>query len=106
MEFRLASSMADICHQGSYHKEQCQCILEDSVNRPPDEAPGSFGMPICPGENADLLRAIGRLIDSEGARELQLVNNEAFITVSWRSKSGGSDQRHFQDHNLEGLRRA
>ena len=63
-------------------------------------------MPIGPGEHADLLRAIGRLLDSEGAESVQLVNNEAFLTISWRSKSRGNDERHYQDHNLEELRKA
>src|SRR6266542_56486 len=61
-------------------------------------------MPIGPGEHADLLRAIGHLLEVEGAEGVQLVNNEAFLTVSWRSRIRGDDERHYQDHNLEELR--
>jgi hypothetical protein len=63
-------------------------------------------MPLVPGEYADLLRAIGRFLDGQAAEGVQLVNNEAFLTVSWRFKGGGADGRHYQNHNLEELRQA
>ena len=33
-------------------------------------------MPIAPGEHADILRAVGRFLDGEGAREVRLVNQD------------------------------
>jgi hypothetical protein len=62
-------------------------------------------MPINPGEHADLLRAIGRLLDREAAEDVHLANNGAFLTLSWRSRIGGADERHYEAHNLEELRR-
>jgi hypothetical protein len=61
-------------------------------------------MPINPGEHTDVLRAIGRLLDREAAQDVRLVNNGAFLTLSWRSPARGDDERHYEDHNLEELR--
>jgi hypothetical protein len=62
-------------------------------------------MPIDPGEYTDLLRAIGRLLDREEAQDVRLMNNGAFLSLSWRSPTRGTDERQYEDHNLEELRR-
>jgi hypothetical protein len=61
-------------------------------------------MPIRPGEYADLFRAIGRVLEQQRASALHLVNHDAFVTVSWMSRSPQSEQRHYQDHQLDQLR--
>jgi hypothetical protein len=62
-------------------------------------------MPIAPGEHAALLRAIGRLLDAEFAENVQLVNNDAAVTLSWRKPGLGGEQRSYRQENLEELRR-
>ena len=62
-------------------------------------------MPIRAGEAADLLRAVGRLLDSFDATTIQLLNGDAFLTISWQTKQGGPDERQYEERNLEDLRR-
>jgi hypothetical protein len=62
-------------------------------------------MPIRPGEIADLLRAVGRLLDGEKATAFDLINNDGTLAIAFRTKGYGNDQRHYQDRNLEELRK-
>jgi hypothetical protein len=63
-------------------------------------------MAIPTGRYAELLRAIGRLLDAEFAEGIELINNPASVRISWRSKrlgAFGAEQRLYQDHNLAQL---
>src|SRR5581483_9535501 len=56
------------------------------------------------GEHADLLRALGRFLDQQQAGNVEIVNHEVFLTVSWEKQAGGAQQRAFQDIDVETLR--
>jgi hypothetical protein len=56
-----------------------------------------------PGEHADVLRALGRHLDELGATGIEIVNHEVFLSVSW-AESVESEQRAYQEHDLEALR--
>ena len=56
------------------------------------------------GEQADVLRALGRFLDEQGASEIEIVNREAFLAVSWKQRTPGEGQRAYQEHELEALR--
>ncbi len=57
------------------------------------------------GEQADILRALGRLLDDQGvARGVQITNHETYLSVGWGRLEPGSQIRPFQDHDLEALR--
>ncbi len=60
-------------------------------------------MSIAPGEHADILRAVGRFLNGEGARAVELMNQDAFLSVSWK-RGHGEDQRHYRDQELATLR--
>jgi hypothetical protein len=62
-------------------------------------------VPITPGEHADILRAVGRLLDRVAAYDVEITNHEAFLTVAWQSLGKNGDRRNYQDHNLDELRR-
>ncbi|HZT07459.1 MAG TPA: hypothetical protein VFC51_10555 [Chloroflexota bacterium] len=62
-------------------------------------------MPIAPGEHADMLRAVGRLLDAEFAERVELANEDDVLGLSWHRKGLGVDRRHYQDQNLEELRK-
>jgi len=69
-----------------------------------------------PAELPDLLRALGRFLDRQSATKVEIVNQGAFFAVSWerQNKSGEfsrqpaatstSEQRAYQDHDMEVLR--
>src|SRR5438552_1754201 len=56
------------------------------------------------GEQADVLRALGRFLDTQGATQIEIVNKEAFLAVSWEQRARGGGQRAYQEHELEALR--
>src|SRR5881296_3005892 len=56
------------------------------------------------GEQADVLRALGGFLDQQGATEIEIVNKEAFLAVSWKQRTPGAGQRAYQEHELEALR--
>jgi len=61
-------------------------------------------MPVGPGEYADVLRALGRLLDAEFAMAVEVVVGPDGWDVSWRKKGLGSDRRHFEESAVYGLR--
>jgi hypothetical protein len=56
------------------------------------------------GEQPDLLRAVGRTLDSLHASEIEITFREVFMSISWQSPAGGAQQRSFEDIELEALR--
>ena len=56
------------------------------------------------GEQADVLRALGLYLDQQGASEIEIVNRDAFLAVSWKQRGAGAGQRAYQEHELETLR--
>ncbi len=56
------------------------------------------------GEQADVLRALGRYLDSQAATQVEIVNREAFLAVSWERRARGGEQRAYQEHELNNLR--
>ena len=56
------------------------------------------------GEHADILRAVGRLLERERARNVEIVNHDTFLSISWETPSQGADQQHYQEHELQALR--
>jgi hypothetical protein len=56
------------------------------------------------GENADILRALGRFLDDQGATTFDIVNHDAFLAVSWDRAEPGPQQRAYQEHQLRDLR--
>src|SRR5690242_11140103 len=62
-------------------------------------------MPVWPGEHTDVLRAIGRLLDLEGADGVHVVHGQGSLTVEWRS-GVRSDHRRYEGHHLAELRKS
>ena len=56
------------------------------------------------GSYADLLRAIGRLLDEQGARDAELVEHEHFTSVSWHANDGSVENRAYNRPALFQLR--
>lgn len=61
-------------------------------------------MPISPGEHADILRAVGRFLDEQSATDVELVNQDAFLSLSWTRGGMAADRRHYIDRDLTALR--
>jgi hypothetical protein len=55
------------------------------------------------GEQADVLRALGRFLDKQGATAVEIKNHEVFLAVSW-SDASSSERRAYQERDLESLR--
>jgi len=53
---------------------------------------------------SDVLRALGRFLDGEGASQVEIVNRESFLAVSWETTPPGAEQRSYVEQDLEGLR--
>jgi hypothetical protein len=56
------------------------------------------------GEHADILRALGRVLDEQKARNVEIVNEETFIIVHWERAPGDAEKRVFRENDLEELR--
>ncbi len=56
------------------------------------------------GEQADVLRAVGRLLDDQQASHVEIENHEAFLTISWERYNGVAQQQYLQEVELESLR--
>ena len=56
------------------------------------------------GEYSDVLRAIGRLLDLQGARDLEIVDEGPFLRASWQVTSGTREQRIYRAFELDRLR--
>jgi hypothetical protein len=52
----------------------------------------------------DVLRALGRFLDAEGATHVEIVNHETYLAVSWEKQPPGAEQRSYMEHDLEELR--
>ena len=57
------------------------------------------------GEQADVLRALGRLLDEHQASHVEVENHEAFLTVSWQQYNGVAQQQYLQEVELDSLRK-
>jgi hypothetical protein len=56
-------------------------------------------------DNAEILRAMGHLLDDQGATTFEIVNHIAYLAVAWDAPGGsGPSQRAFQEHHLNELR--
>jgi hypothetical protein len=57
-------------------------------------------------DNAEILRALGRFLDDQGATTFEIVNHIAYLAVAWDSPNSGSapSERAYQDHHLNDLR--
>lgn len=56
------------------------------------------------GEYADILRVIGHLLDEHDADQVEIIQYEKFMTVSWRQPGGTADQRAYNDIDVKLLR--
>jgi hypothetical protein len=56
------------------------------------------------GEYADILRVIGQLLDEHGAEQVEIIEYEEFMSVSWQQPGGTPDQRAYNDIDLKLLR--
>jgi hypothetical protein len=56
------------------------------------------------GEQADILRALGRFLDDNGASNVHILGRELVLSVSWDKVAPGAEHRSYQDHELDSLR--
>jgi hypothetical protein len=56
------------------------------------------------GEQADVFRALGRLLDDEQATNVHIIGQLTVLSVSWDPPGSGEEHRAYQDHDLELLR--
>jgi len=59
-----------------------------------------------PGEQADILRALGSSLDEAGATGIEILNHGAFLAVFWQGpgQDPGSSQQAYREHELSKLR--
>ncbi len=56
------------------------------------------------GEQADILRALGRYLDEQDAKEIKIQARELVLQVSWAQQQPGDETRAYQEHDLADLR--
>ncbi len=56
------------------------------------------------GEQADILRALGRSLDEQSIKGVQITNHETYLAVGWGQFELGTQLRAYQEHDLEELR--
>jgi hypothetical protein len=56
------------------------------------------------GEYADILRVIGHLLDEHEAEQVEIIQYEGFMAISWQLPGGAADQRAYNDIDLKLLR--
>src|SRR4051794_25299333 len=56
------------------------------------------------GEQGDVLRALGRFLDEQGATQIDIKAHEVFFAISWKSDTPAGAQRSYQEHELDALR--
>ena len=56
------------------------------------------------GEYSDMLRAVGRLLDLQGAHELEIVDDGPYLRASWQVTNGGRERRIYRAFELDRLR--
>src|SRR5687767_7260894 len=57
-----------------------------------------------PGEHADVLRVLGRFLEEEHASRVEIMNHDAFLSVSWDRPQQGATERAYMEHELVTLR--
>src|SRR5262245_29276141 len=57
-----------------------------------------------PGEYSDVLRVIGHFLDQEGASEIEIVDQGAFLNAAWRDKRDSRQERRYHAFELDRLR--
>src|SRR5438094_861060 len=58
-----------------------------------------------PGEYSDIFRAIGRLLDQQGAQDLEIVDEGSFMRASWQAAGENSrERRTYRAFQLDRLR--
>jgi hypothetical protein len=55
------------------------------------------------GEQADVLRALGRSLDLQFARGIKITVHETFLSVEWGHPSSHTQTRSYQEHHLADL---
>ena len=56
------------------------------------------------GEQGDVLRAIGRILDDENASDIEIVDQDSFIAVSWKNEAFADGSRSYREPQLATLR--
>ncbi len=56
-----------------------------------------------PGEYADCLRAIGRLLEAQDAQPIEIQDHEDFLGVAWQGHTGNSQTRGYREYHLAEL---
>ena len=56
------------------------------------------------GEYGDILRALGRLADAEGAGCVEISEDDHFLTVAWQNPDGSTEHRSYGESSLLKLR--
>src|SRR5689334_21775936 len=70
-----------------------------------DVSAGRWDMPAI-RDNAEVLRALGRFLDDQGATTFEIVNNIPYLDVTWEMPGAGSQpcRRAYQEPDLYDLR--
>ena len=55
---------------------------------------------------ADSLRLIGRFLDKSGASQVEIVDHDTALAVSWQAREGETCRRSFPDHAVVSLLQA
>jgi hypothetical protein len=56
------------------------------------------------GEQGDVLRALGRSLDEERATDIEIVDQDSFIAVSWKTEALAEGVRSYREQQLATLR--
>jgi hypothetical protein len=54
---------------------------------------------------ADILRVVGQLLDTDAATDVEIIEHETFIALSWRSEISGAETRSFRELDIARLRK-
>jgi hypothetical protein len=57
-----------------------------------------------PGEYEGFLSVIGQIMDAEGARQIEIVDNQTVLTASWLHTDATGTRRWFEDLEIDFLR--
>jgi hypothetical protein len=57
------------------------------------------------GVQADVLRALGRFLDDQSARQIQIEVHSSSLEVTWETMRSGTRNQDYREHDLESLRR-
>ena len=56
------------------------------------------------GEYSDVLRALGRFLDQQGARNVEVIDEGEFVRSSWQTGGGPRERRAYRAFELDRLR--